>query len=299
MRATHIHLRAAATRRPSLLWRTAPLLLAVALTATGCASGIPGADATRDPLPNPPAALELPPVQATPDYQLGEAYEPVAGVGVVARDRTAQPASGIYSICYINGFQTQPGELDRWPDETLLRDEAGNLRFDPDWPDEVLLDTSTARARDQIHAIVADWINECARDGFAAVEFDNLDSYTRSDGALTFDDNLALAEELVRSAHLAGLAAGQKNAAEDAAALRETAGFDFAVTEECSVFHECGSYAAVYGEHVIDIEYVDALPVPFAEMCAADDAPASMVLRDRDLSAPGSPSYAFETCAAR
>ena len=213
----------------------------------------------------------------------------------MGRDRSAEPAPGAYSICYVNGFQTQPGELDVWPDELLLHRD-GDVVFDPDWPDEALLDTSTAERREKIADTVTPWIVGCADAGFDAVEFDNLDSYSRSEGGLALDDNLALAALLVDAAHVAGLAAGQKNAAEDAALLHERAGFDFAVTEECAAYAECGAYTAVYGDHVIDIEYTDELPRSFAEMCDDDSSPASMVLRDRDLVTPDDDAYAFETC---
>lgn len=168
--------------------------------------------------------------------------------------------------------------------------------FDPDWPDEALLDTSTAAKREGIADRVGPWIEGCADAGFDAVEFDNLDSYTRSGGALTLDDNLTLAAELVDIAHASGLAAGQKNAAEDAARLHESAGFDFAVVEECAAYEECASFTDVYGDHVVDIEYTDELPRPFDEMCADDESPRSMVLRDRDLLTPDVDGHVFETC---
>ncbi|WP_308010896.1 endo alpha-1,4 polygalactosaminidase [Streptomyces sp. AC495_CC817] len=252
-----------------------------AAALSGCATG--------------PGGVTLPPAGAVPDYQLGGAYPPADGVGIVGRDRSAEPAEGAYSVCYVNGFQTQPGEREAWDDDLLLTDGDGVV-FDPDWPDEALLDTSTAAGRDRIVAVLEPWIVGCAEAGFDAVEFDNLDSYTRSEGALSLDDNLALATALVTIAHGAGLAAGQKNAAEDAAVLRERAGFDFAVTEECAAYGECAAYADVYGEHVIDIEYTDQLPRPFEELCGSEDAPASMVLRDRDLLTPADPGYVFETC---
>ena len=235
------------------------------------------------------------PAGAVPDYQLGGAYDPAAEVGIVGRDRSAEPAPGVYSICYVNGFQTQPGELDTWDDDLLLHRD-GDPVFDPDWPDEVLVDTSTADRRERIAQQVTPWIEGCADAGFDAVEFDNLDSYTRSDEALTLDDNLQLATTLVDAAHAVGLAAGQKNAAEDARALHEQAGFDFAVTEECAAYQECAAYTDVYGDSVIDIEYSDELPRGFAEMCADPDSPASMVLRDRDLVTPDDEAYVFETC---
>ena len=262
---------------------------AVAIIAMLALAGCAGDGAATD-------AVKLPPTGVHADYQLGGAYEPPAGVGIVARDRTAAPAPGAYSICYVNGFQTQPGELDTWPAATLLRDATGAPVFDPDWPDEAILDTSTTAAREQIHARVSAWIRACARDGFDAVEFDNLDSYTRTNGALSFADNLALATALVATAHRAGLAAGQKNAPGDAEELHGRAGFDFAIAEECSVFSECADYTRVYGTAVIDIEYTDALPRPFSEMCSDPEAPASMTLRDKPLHTPGSPGYAFDVC---
>ena len=55
---------------------------------------------------------------------------------------------------------------------------------DPGWPDEWLLDISTAPKRRAITRIMDRWIRGCARDGYDAVEFDNLDSWTRSRGLL-------------------------------------------------------------------------------------------------------------------
>lgn len=258
-------------------------LLALALAGCAQASAPDASDAA------------LPPAGATPDYQLGGGYDPADGVGIVGRDRSDEPADGLYSVCYVNGFQTQPGELESWPRDLVLQ-RGGEPVFDPDWPDEALLDTSTDDRRQRIAETVGAWIEGCATSGFDAVEFDNLDSYTRSHDALTLDDNLALATLLVDVAHASGLAAGQKNAAEDAVVLHERAGFDFAVVEECAVYEECGVYAAVYGDAVIDIEYSDELPRSFDEMCADPESPASMVLRDRDLVTPDVEGYVFETC---
>ena len=191
---------------------------------SGC-SALPGVATHADG-----SSVTLPPVGALPDYQLGGVYSPADGVGIVARDRAAEPADGVYSICYVNAFQTQPGEIDDWPADLLLRAGSEPV-FDPDWPDEALLDTSSDDTRARIAEVVTPWIIGCADDGFDAVEFDNLDSYTRSNSALELDENLALANTLVAVAHEAGLAAGQKNAAEDAAAFHERAGFDFAVVD--------------------------------------------------------------------
>lgn len=254
------------------------------LAITGCASTVI----------DPPAPPALWPSGAAVDYQLGGAYEAANGVGVVVRDRAAEPAAEHYSVCYVNGFQTQPGELDLWPDELLLRDLRGEVVFDPAWPDEAIIDT---RPVDEVAAVVGPWIRECAADGFDAVEFDNLDTYTRTDGPLTRADAVALAARFAEIAHDADLTAGQKNAAEDAPLLRERAGFDFAVAEECAAYGECGAYTEVYGAHVLAIEYTDNAPQSWDAVCADPETPASVVLRDRNLVTPADEGYVFEVCA--
>jgi len=291
---------------PGRAARLAAVLLSFAL-ATGCVPGdgrtsgdaspaAPRSAAPSDPVPDAASGGHPPPpAGAAPDYQIGGPYPPADEVGIVVRDRLADPDPERYSICYVNGFQTQPGEMHEWPEEVLLRDADGPV-VDPDWPDEALLDTSTEARRNAILARVVPWIEGCAAAGFDAVEFDNLDTYTRSGGALTREDGVALAEAYVTAAHRAGLAAGQKNAAEDAALLRARAGFDFAVVEECAAYEECGAYAEVYGPNVIDIEYTDMLPHSFARLCSDLDSPSSMVLRDRELTTPGDRAYVFEVC---
>lgn len=239
--------------------------------------------------------MTLPPEGGAPDYQLGDGYPPPDGVDIVVRDRTSPPPANAYSICYLNAFQTQPGERQDWPDELLLVDSDGEPVVDPDWPDEVILDTSTDDNREAIEEKVTPWIRECASAGFNAVEFDNLDTYARSGGALTLEDNAELAEDLVEVAHEAGLAAAQKNAAEDSETLRDEAEFDFAIAEQCAEFDECAAYERVYGDRVIDIEY-DA--TVFRSACGDDGMPRSAVLRDRELTTPADPAYVFELCPA-
>ena len=238
-----------------------------------------------------------PPVNAAADYQLGGAYRPAAGVRVVTRDRTDRPAGG-YDICYVNAFQTQPGELGWWRryhPQLLLRSH-GRLVRDPGWPDEVLLDTSTPAKRGGLAGVLRAWGARCARDGFDAVEPDNLDSWTRSGHRLSEVDNLALARSLVASAHGHGLAVAQKNAAELTPAQVRRAGFDFAVAEDCQVYDECGAYRRLYGGHVIEVEYADEGRGSYAKACAARGRAWSIVYRDRDLTRPGEPGYVRATC---
>ncbi|WP_417555510.1 endo alpha-1,4 polygalactosaminidase [Microbacterium sp.] len=259
----------------------------VALTAAllaGCATA-------SAPVPTPP------PTDAGFDYQLGGAYEPPSGVTVVERDRTTEPAGLGYDICYVNGFQTQPGDsaafAKKHPD--LVLRQSGEPVADPDWPDEYLFDTSTAQKRSALAQIVGGWISGCRDSGFDAVEIDNLDSFSRSGGALTAKDNLALAEQYARAAHDAGLAIAQKNTAELSARLHAH-GYDFAVTESCAEFSECDAYTDVYPV-VLDIEYTDELGVAgFRKACDDADRPAVMILRDHDLVTPGDEQYHYEAC---
>jgi len=262
----------------------------------GCAADTPDSTGTAHSA-TPHSGVALPPTHATVDYQLGGGYVPAAGVGGVARDSTDEPAAGLYSICYVNGFQTQPADRERWlaDDPDLVLQGDGGPIIDENWPDELIVDTSTADKRERIAALMSDALDACAEKGFDAIEIDNLDSYTRSEGRLTVDDALALASLYADTAHAAGLAIAQKNAAELGTRGRD-AGFDFAVTEECHRFDECAVYTDVYGAHVLDIEYTDDLRGDFADVCADPQVPASTILRDRDLTLPGDSDYAFEAC---
>ncbi|WP_233498765.1 endo alpha-1,4 polygalactosaminidase [Blastococcus sp. TF02A-26] len=256
-------------------WPVAGLgLLLAASACSGSAAGDPA----------------LPPPGARWDYQIGGAAPPGEGVGVVVRDRGDDPEPGVYSLCYVNAFQSQPGA--DVPDELLLRDAAGLPVEDPDWPGEYLFDVSTAERRDALLDHVGPWLDRCAEDGFDAVEADNLDSWTRSRGLLGEADAAATARLLVDRAHAAGLAIAQKNAAELAGA---DLGFDLAVTEDCAVHDECATYAAAFGV-VLDVEYTDE---GFAAACAAGVEGVSVVRRDLAVATPDDPGYVAEWCPAR
>ncbi|MFL1382347.1 endo alpha-1,4 polygalactosaminidase [Nocardiopsis protaetiae] len=264
--------------------------VAAALLATACA---PSADLSAHAEPDgpPPGGF---------DYQLGGGYPPPDGVEIVVRDSTDAPEPDRYSVCYVNGFQTQPGESDRWLDEGLvLLDDGGEPVADPGWPDEYLLDTADPAKRARITELLTETIEGCAATGFAAVEFDNLDSFTRSNGRLTADDNFALAEALVTVVHDHTMLAAQKNTAEETE-RGLAAGFDFAITESCGAWNECDVYTAAYGaENVLDIEYPDTLHergLTFADVCADPDTPPRTILRDLDLVPPTAEGHLYEPC---
>ncbi len=277
---------------------TAALALAV---AASCAAGPAASSPSSAPTGTTPS-VALPPTSGTLDYQLGGAYDAVAGasIDVVVRDATADPLPGAYSICYVNGFQTQPDQADLWAgrEDLLLHDADGGLVVDPDWPDEHVLDPSTAEQRGGILEVLGPVVTGCADAGFDAVELDNLDTFTRFD-AIDEAGAHALAGAYVDLAHGAGLAVAQKNAAEITRVAHDELGFDLAVTEECAAWDECAAYTDVYGDHVLQVEYPDALDeagLTFDDVCARDDRAPLTILRDRDLVAAGEDGYLYASC---
>ncbi|WP_432511393.1 endo alpha-1,4 polygalactosaminidase [Kineococcus sp. SYSU DK001] len=288
------------------------LLLTALLVPSACGTGPAGPAAAPTPeratataAPGPvaavtvPAGVTPPPAGAVADYQLGGPYEPAADVRVVVRDRTAAPAPGLYSICYVNAFQTQPDENGSWfaqhPD-LLLRDGEGRLVEDEGWPGEYLLDTSTPQRRAALAEVVGAWVDGCADAGYQAVEPDNLDSATRSGGALRMEDAYAFAALLAERAHARGLAFAQKNTPDTTAGQARAAGFDFAVAESCQVYAECDAYTAVHGDRVLEVEYSDDGAENFAAACAARGGTISVVYRDREVLPRGVPGYEFDRC---
>ena len=143
-------------------------------------------------------------------------------------------------------------------------------------------------------------IEGCAEKGYAAVEYDNLDSWTRFDGTPLADevpfakpDALAYAKLLTRRAHERGMAVAQKNTADINRKQSKRVGFDFAIAEECSRYNECDRYQHVYGNHVIEIEYRRK---DFRKACRTVGPDISVVLRDRLVTRPGSRSYVYDAC---
>lgn len=239
-----------------------------------------------------PAAV--PPAANLPfDYQIGGPYQPASDVRVVIRDRTVAVQSGLYNICYVNAFQTQPDAIEWWEKEQpdLLLRKDGNVVMDEEWG-EALLDVSTEPKRTRLAQIVGEWIDDCGRRGFQAVEPDNLDSYSRSQGLLTLADDVAFARVLANRAHAAGLAIGQKNTVE-MLDRRAEIGFDFAVAEECGRYEECGAYAEAFADRVLVIEYRRA---DFDTACTSWGNRLSIVLRDLDVTPPGDSEHVYANC---
>lgn len=273
------------------------------------------------------SAYAPPTVNALFDYQIGGIYTPLSTVRTISRDRTAAPVSGLYNICYVNAFQTQPSEVTWWRANyptLLLRDSAGEYVIDGEW-DEILLDTRTSAKRTTLGTILSGWFDGCKNAGFDAIEPDNLDSWDRSADSvtgrslITKSNNLAVMRAMATSAHTAGtsrtgLAIAQKNTSEIASQLRGY-GYDFVIAEECQVYTgnyglECDDYIHYYGNNVIEIEYTDNEALYpgddpdyprggtgfYADACRARGASISIILRDRRVTPSSSPDYVYRSC---
>lgn len=237
--------------------------------------------------------VKLPPPNAQVDYQLGGAYPPPAGVTVVSRDRKAARVEGLYNICYVNGFQVQPDDESFWLDlhpDLLLRDGTGELVRDTE-SNRLFLDIRLAEQRQAIASTIAVWIRQCDDSAFDAVEIDNLDAFTRSQGLLLANQTVLMMKLFADSAHASGLAIAHKNAP-DLVARRAELGADFAVVEGCNRTTECDTYTAGYGDQVIMIEYRQE---DFTAGCSAYPD-LSIVLRDPDLVTPQDDAYVYDGC---
>ncbi|MFI5841705.1 endo alpha-1,4 polygalactosaminidase [Catenuloplanes sp. NPDC051500] len=273
----------AITTRARLLGALA-VTAATAVTTGFVVAGAPDASA---------AAITPPTANAKFDYQIGGVYEPPSGVKVVSRDREAAPATGLYNICYVNAFQTQPSEAEWWKSnhDDLLLKKSGQYVVDGEW-DEILLDVSTSAKRTAVANIVGGWIDGCATKGFNAVEPDNQDSYDRSENLLTKQNALDFIKLIATRAHTKGLAIAQKNTTAFGTAGK-AAGLDFAVAEQCGEWSECEDYTDVYGANVVAIEYKDSA---YSAACSAVGSKISVVRRDKLVTAPGSGTYIYKEC---
>ena len=65
------------------------------------------------------------------------------------------------------------------------------------------------------------------------------------------------------------------------------------IAEECGRYRECRGYTAIYGNHVIDVEYGRR---GFPRRVRRGRSPRDGRARDRDVSTPASPRYRYRAC---
>lgn len=133
----------------------------------------------------------------------------------------------------------------------------------------------------------------CARKGFDAVEPDNVNGWENPTGfRITPAEQLRFNRWVAGQAHRLGMAVALKN--DGRQARRLVGAFDFAVTEQCFQYDECGLYRTFvrHGKAVFDAEY--GLP-PRAYCARAKRLRFSAIRKTDDLNAePWTPCAAPE-----
>lgn len=156
-------------------------------------------------------------------------------------------AAGSMVVCYISAGSWERWRPDagRFPERVLGRSNG--------WPGERWLDV---RRLSVLRQIMERRLDMCARKGFDAVEFDNVDGYSNNTGIpITGADQLRYNVFLANAAHRRGLSALLKNDLGQIRALLPY--FDAALNEQCHQYDECGRLDAFVqaGKAVFGVEY--------------------------------------------
>lgn len=154
---------------------------------------------------------------------------------------------GSVVVCYISAGSWERWRPDagRFPERVLGRSNG--------WPGERWLDV---RRLAVLRPIMERRLDMCARKGFDAVEFDNVDGYANNTGLpLAGADQLRYNVFLANAAHRRGLSALLKNDLGQIRALLPY--FDAALNEQCHQYEECGRLDAFVeaGKAVFGVEY--------------------------------------------
>jgi len=139
-------------------------------------------------------------------------------------------AKGRRVICYFSA-----GTYEDFREDRDLIPASARGKPLKDFPDEQWLDV---RQIEQLRPVIEARLDTCARKGFDAADFDNVDGYANDSGfPLTGADQLRFNRFLAAEAHERGLAAGLKN---DLGQIPQLVGdFDFQVNEQCFQYNEC------------------------------------------------------------
>jgi hypothetical protein len=165
-----------------------------------------------------------------------------------AKTVKALHAKGRRVVCYVDvgTWESYRPDASKFPKKLLGKRVDG-------WPDERWLDI---RRIDLLAPLLRARMDTCRRKGFDALEPDWLNHYEEDTGfPITRADSIRFDKWVAREAHRRGLSVAQKNAPGLTSALRRS--FDFAITEDCALYDECGSYKAYLsaGHAVLDAEY--------------------------------------------
>jgi hypothetical protein len=228
--------------------RTTPLHLLLGCLSLLAVLSAPGtAAAPHRWVPRPTATFQYQ-LSGTIDVSVNATMFDIDAEGTSKHTVDRLHARGRHAICYIDAGSWEPyrSDADKYPDAMLGNTVDG-------WPDERWVDI---RQLSTLKPIIRDRVDQCAAKGFDGVEYDWTDSYEQSTGfPISRADQLTYDRWLAWLAHDRGLSVGLKNSGGLVKAL--VGRFDFAVTEECFQYHECGLYRPFLdaGKAVFDVEY--------------------------------------------
>jgi hypothetical protein len=159
----------------------------------------------------------------------------------------AMHTKGIKAVCYLSA-----GSWERWrPDASAFPKAV--LGKSNGWPGERWLDIRKVKV---LAPIMRARLQMCARKGFDAVEFDNVDGFQNATGfPLSGAEQLRYDVFLANAAHKRGMSALLKNDLDQIPKLLPY--FDGALNEQCFQYHECDALRRFVraGKPVFNVEY--------------------------------------------
>jgi hypothetical protein len=159
----------------------------------------------------------------------------------------AMHTKGIEAVCYVSA-----GSWERFRRDASSFPKAV-LGTSNGWPGERWLDIRKMKV---LAPIMRARLQMCARKGFDAVEFDNVDGFQNATGfPLSGADQLRYDVFLANAAHKRGMSALLKNDLDQIPKLLPY--FDAALNEQCFQYHECDALRRFVraGKPVFNVEY--------------------------------------------
>ena len=189
--------------------------------------------------------------------QNGPAVYDIDGENSTAADVAAIHAAGAIAVCYVDVGTLESGRSDysQFPSSVVGPPVQG-------WPGENWFLVTAANQSVILPLMKARLENWCQAKGFDAIEPDNLDAWTNG-VKVSQTDNLAFDLAIGQLAHSLPLSIGLKNLTVNLNASQYPtflSTFDFAISEQCYEYSECGAYTAAgsfiaAGKAVFDVEY--------------------------------------------
>ena len=218
------------------------------------------------PLEVPPIVDGVPTRVQVVDADLGD-QDGLNARGAPLADPTIQSsvaaihAMGAKAICYVDA-----GTAENWRSDYGKFDPSQLGGDVPGWPGEEFINVAdwskpVPAPYETLQTIMTNRVNLCKREGFNAIEADNVDAYTDGnigDFALTMGQEETYIDDLVRVAHHDGLAYFLKNEVNgDNLLSTEAPLVDGEVDEQCWQYDQCSALRIFVKERkpILNVEY--------------------------------------------